>query len=134
MVAKSLEGSCQCGKVRYSIDGEPYRLNVCHCRDCQRQSGSAFGMSLVIKPENFRLNAGELKEFTTIADSGREKTCAFCPDCGVRIYNRTSALMSVKAGTMNETSWLVPDAHYWTKRKQPWTPVPPEATQFDEAE
>jgi hypothetical protein len=47
------------------------------------------------------------------AASGREKTCAFCPECGVRIYNRTSQLMSVKAGTLDHTSLLRPDAHYW---------------------
>lgn len=134
MVTKSVSGACQCGKVQYSVDGEVYRLNVCHCRDCQRQSGSAFGMSLVIKPEAFRLEAGELKEFQVTADSGREKTCAFCRDCGVRIYNRTSALMSIKAGTLNDTSWLRPDAHYWARSKQPWTSIPSETLQFEKSE
>ena len=100
------------------------RLNVCHCRDCQRQSGSAFGMSLVIPAETFVLHAGELNTFELRADSGRIKTCAFCPRCGVRIYNQTSALFSIKAGTLDDTSWLVPDAHYWTKRKQAWTALP----------
>lgn len=90
-------GGCQCGYVRYTLDGEVLRLNICHCRDCQRQSGSAFGMSLVIRPEAFRLTSGELRTFDLVADSGRTKTCAFCPNCGVRIFNRTSTLYSVKA-------------------------------------
>lgn len=128
-----LTGACQCRDVRYSIAGDPVRLNVCHCRDCQRQSGSAFGMSLVIAPESFRLESGSLKQFVTTSDSGRQKTCAFCPHCGVRIYNATSALMSVKAGTLDDTSLLDPDAHYWVSRKQAWLEVPEGAECFDTA-
>lgn len=60
-------GGCQCGRVRYLLDGEITRLNICHCRDCQMQSGSAFGMSLVVPDETFRLTSGELKVFDTVA-------------------------------------------------------------------
>jgi hypothetical protein len=81
-------------------------------------------MSLVIPPQTFNLTSGELQTFGLEADSGRRKTCAFCPKCGVRIFNRTSALCSVKAGTLDDTSWLAPDAHYWTASKQDWTVLP----------
>ncbi len=91
-------------------------------------------MSLVINPDGFQLEAGELKEFITTSDSGREKTCAFCPECGNRIYNRTKALMSVKAGTLDDTSWITPDAHYWTKRRQAWVNLPDDVACFEEAE
>lgn len=91
-------------------------------------------MSLVINPDAFLLESGELKEFKTTSDSGREKTCAFCPECGVRIYNRTSALMSVKAGTLDDVSQLTPDAHYWTKRRQPWMTLPTDVPCFEEFE
>ena len=91
-------------------------------------------MSLITRPDAFRLESGQLKEFVTTADSGREKTCAFCPDCGVRIYNATSALMAIKAGTLDDTSWLKPDAHYWTKSKQPWTRLPTDIPCFEEFE
>ncbi len=113
-------GGCQCGMTRYRVNGKPLALNVCHCRDCQRQSGSAFGMSLIIQPEMFELTQGELSTFQTIADSGRDKVCAFCPGCGVRIYNQTSKLMAVKAGTLDNTTKLQPNAHYWHRRKQAW--------------
>jgi len=112
------------------LAGEALRLNVCHCRDCQRQSGSAFGMSLVITPQAFALTSGELRTFELTADSGRTKTCAFCPRCGVRIYNRTSALCSVKAGTLDDTRGLVPDAHYFTRSKQAWTRLPADVPCF----
>ena len=120
-MSSKLTGGCQCGYVRYSISGEPIRLNICHCADCQTQSGSAFGMSLVINPDTLSIDEGLLREFELTADSGRTKTCAFCPKCGVRIYNRTSALCSLKAGTLDDTSSLEPDAQYWTKSKQGWS-------------
>ena len=89
-------------------------------------------MSLIIQTNAFQLKTGKLKEFVTKADSGREKTCAFCPDCGVRIYNATSALMAVKAGTLDDTSWLKPDAHYWTKNRQSWIALPNDVPCFEE--
>ena len=120
-----MEGGCQCGSVRYRVEGEPLSLAVCHCTECQRQSGSAFGMSLAVPSDAFRLLAGALKTFTTGCDSGRTKRCAFCPDCGTRIYHQVvEAVLSIKPGTLDDTSWLNPAAHYWTKRKQPWVPIP----------
>ena len=121
---KGAEGGCQCGRVRYRIEGTPRKLAVCHCRDCQRQSGSAFALSLDVPPEAFKLVSGELKTFSVLCDSGRAKECAFCGSCGTRIYHRGEWGMSIKAGTLDDTSGLEPDAHYWTKRKQPWVHIP----------
>ena len=132
MISKSLNGECQCGQVQYSILRDASRLHICHCLDCQKQSGSAFGMSLIIQPETFQLNSGELSTFLTSTASGHKKTCAFCPNCGVRIYNKTHALMAIKAGTLDDTSQLSPDAHYWTKRKQPWVVLPDDIQCFEE--
>jgi hypothetical protein len=129
----NLMGGCQCGQVRYTLKGEHVSLNVCHCHDCQKQSGSAFGMSLIISPQAFSIDTGVVKTYETTADSGRSKTCAFCPECGVRIYNATSALMAIKAGTLDDTTWLQPDAHYWTQSKQPWTPLPPDTPAYRQA-
>jgi len=117
-------GGCQCGRVRYSIAAEAITLSICHCRDCQRQSGSAFGMSLIIADSSFQLLSGSLKTFGTQTESGRSKTCAFCPDCGVRIYNATSSRKSIKAGTLDDVSKLQPKAHFWTSRKQSWIALP----------
>ena len=119
-----LDGGCQCGRVRYRVEGEPIGLAVCHCRECQRQSGSAFGMSLALRRDAFQLVAGELASFTTVADSGRSKRCHFCPSCGTRIFHQSfEAAISLKAGTLDDTSWLVPTAHYWTQRMQPWVEI-----------
>ncbi len=128
---QEIKGGCQCGYVRYTVVDEPIRLNVCHCTDCQKQSGSAFGMSLVIKPESLLIESGELQEFQVKADSGREKTCGFCPKCGVRIVNRSSVLCSIKAGTLDNTRDLKPDAHYWNASKQGWVSLPDEIPGYD---
>jgi hypothetical protein len=128
-----VEGGCQCGRVRYRLKGEPLGLAVCHCTECQRQSGSAFGMSLAVPRESFRLLSGELRMFTAACDSGRTKECAFCPSCGTRIYHQgTEAAMSIKPGTLDETAWLEPSAHYWTKSRQPWVPIPDGARCFSD--
>jgi len=79
------EGGCQCGAVRYRVVGEPVMVGVCHCMQCQRQSGSAFGMSFIVPKEAFELLSGSLKTFTRTSDSSRPVVCAFCPECGTRI-------------------------------------------------
>jgi hypothetical protein len=81
-------------------------------------------MSLDVPRQSFRLLSGELKKFTTVCESGRTKECAFCSSCGTRIYHQGKWGMSIKAGTLDDTSSFSPDAHYWTKRKQPWFRIP----------
>ncbi len=128
------EGGCQCGAVRYRLEGEPVALIACHCTECQRQSGSAFGMSLIVPKDAFQLLSGELKRFTRTADSGRSVECAFCPACGTRIYHEPTSrkdTLNIKPGTLDGTSWLSPALHVWTKRKQPWVPIPEGVRSFE---
>jgi hypothetical protein len=87
-------------------------------------------MSLAVPPQAFRVRSGTLKKYEVRCDSGRIKTCAFCRECGTRIYHQTENGMSLKAGTLDDTSWLKPDAHYWTKRRQPWVTIPDGVAQF----
>ena len=79
-------GGCQCGQVRYELTGEPIRLIACHCTECQRQSGSAFGMSMLVRQDDLKIS-GVTKSFVRVVDSGNENITVFCPDCGVRIHN-----------------------------------------------
>ena len=124
-MGRGAEGGCQCGQIRYRLEESGGRLTACHCRDCQRQSGSAFGLSLNVPSKALRLLSGKLEKFTVICDSGRTKDCAFCGRCGTRIYHADGAgEISIKAGTLDDTSRLRPEAHYWTKRKQPWIEIP----------
>ena len=102
-------GGCQCGSVRYVLTAEPIRVTACHCKECQRQSGSAFGMSMPVRKERLSVT-GSTKQFTRVANSGGEVTGVFCPDCGIRIYNvLKSALdvLSIKPGTLDDTTCTV---------------------------
>jgi hypothetical protein len=126
-MTRSMDGGCQCGALRYRIEGEPVALAVCHCSECQRGSGSAFGMSLVVPRGAFRMLAGEPKIWTRSSDSGRAVRCAFCAECGVRIYHQPERMpdtLNVKPGTLDDRSWLAPSAHVWLRSKQPWVPIP----------
>jgi len=128
-------GGCQCGALRYEIRGEPVAVAACHCRDCQRQSGSAFSMSLLVPRDAFHWTTDALPgHFEGRADSGAVKDCVFCPRCGVRIYNALSsnpANFNVKPGTLDETADLEPVLHVWLSRRQRWVPLPEGARQFE---
>ncbi len=116
-------GGCQCGTVRYELTGEPLAPIICHCTECQKQTSSAFGMTLPVAKRDFRLVSGALKEWRRIADSGRELACYFCPDCGSRVYHSSSLgpdYWHLKPGTLDDTSWLAPVAQVWTDSAQPW--------------
>lgn len=120
-------GGCQCGAIRYEVTDEPLTLYACHCTLCQKQSSSAFGMTMKLPPGAFRLTKGELKYFTDYADSGSEKHGYFCADCGTRIYNQTAGrpeAVNLKPGSLDDTSWLKPVGNLWTGSAQPWVPIP----------
>jgi len=122
-----LTGGCQCGGIRYEATGAPLQVVACHCTACQRQSGSAFGMSMVVRQQDFRITRGEVKTYASKSDAGRAKLGAFCPDCGTRIYHQSELRqgnVSIKAGTLDDTSTLTPDIHIWTASKQPWDTIP----------
>src|SRR5690242_19233080 len=117
-----MSGGCQCGAIRYEILDEPKTLYLCHCTQCQRQSSSAFGMSLTVARSSLRIT-GAPKSWTRDADSGKAVVCLFCGECGTRLFHdRPSAadVINVKAGTLDDTSWLAPVGHLWTKSAQAW--------------
>jgi hypothetical protein len=90
-VVAPMTGGCLCGAVRYESTGEPGFALLCHCRDCQRQSGSAFAAGWRVPAAGFRVTQGEPKLYLRAADSGNEITRAFCPDCGTMLFLRVSA-------------------------------------------
>jgi hypothetical protein len=122
-VPQPLAGGCQCGRVRFEITDEPLTLYCCHCTECQKQSSSAFGMSLPLKREAVRVTAGVPKAWTRIADSGNRVVCTFCGDCGTRLFHESEVnpgILVVKPGTLDDTSWLAPIGHIWTASAQAW--------------
>ena len=128
------DGGCQCGALRYRVEGEPVGVGICHCTQCQKQSGSAFGMSCIVQKEAFRLLSGSPKTFTRTSDSGRPVVCAFCPDCGTRIYHETrwlDGVLNIKPGTFDDTSFLRPQPQIWTAKKQGWVELPSDIRSFE---
>jgi hypothetical protein len=122
-----LVGGCQCGAVRYEIRGEPMSLYVCHCRECQRQSSSAFGISVIVKRSDFHLTQGEVKVWSRATDSGGTLRCAFCPACGSRVWHEgigATDTISVKGGSLDEPLDLRSACHIWTTRKLPGVVIP----------
>lgn len=124
------DGGCQCGAVRYRVTGTPGTpgtVVVCHCASCQKQSGSAFGMTMLLAADQFVLTAGTLKSFTRIADSGARMICRFCPDCGTRIVQEKEGApgtLLLKPGTLDDTSALAPRVQLWAERAQRWLAFP----------
>jgi hypothetical protein len=121
-------GGCQCGSIRYELVGPPQMLYVCHCTDCQQQSSSAFGMSLRMNLHEIDFSQSEkpLQTWDTRGEDGVTKRCAFCPDCGTRIMHSSDdpdEAVSIKAGSLDDTSWLQPVAHIWLRSAQPWIQV-----------
>jgi len=130
---KPLTGGCQCGAVRYSISSEPLALYVCHCRECQKQSASAFGLSLIVRRDGFRLTRGATNSWSRPTDSGRTLRCAFCPECGSRLWHvreGAAETISVKAGSLDAPVDLRSAVHIWTSRKLPGVVIPDDAAQF----
>ena len=119
-------GGCQCGQIRYEIRAEPLTLYICHCKECQKQSSSAFGMSMPVLQEAVVIVQGQPKEWHRTADSGRDVSCWFCGDCGTRLFHspaRNPNITNVKPGTLDDTSWLKPVGSLWTRSAQQWVVI-----------
>ena len=113
-------GGCQCGKIRYEIAEEPSLVYTCHCSDCQRITSSAFSLGVALPETAFRLTAGEPRALQRVPDSGRLNTRFVCPDCAGWVYSLPrGGVIRVRAGTFDDTSWLRPTRHIWTRSKQP---------------
>jgi hypothetical protein len=129
-----LKGGCQCGAVRYEIRAAPSTLYVCHCTDCQRQSGSAFSMSMLVPRDALVITAGTPREWQRRHESGRLIDCVFCGDCGTRLYHKPTRAPQVailKPGTLDEARSLSPVGHIWTRSAQAWVEIPEDAVCYD---
>ena len=118
-----LEGRCLCGAVTYASPAEPLFTAVCHCRDCQRQQGTAFAVVVGAPADGLDVE-GELATYVTTGEEhGRPVHRRFCPTCGSPILSESEALPGVvvlKAGTLDDTSWLDPQLEVWGRSAQPW--------------
>jgi hypothetical protein len=129
-----MRGGCQCGRVRYEISATPLNVFVCHCRECRKQSASAFGISVIVRASDVRLIHGELKLWSRPADSGHTLDCFFCPECGSRLWHRDrerNATISVKGGSFDKPPDLASATHIWTVRKLAGVIIPENAERYE---
>ncbi len=117
-----ITGGCQCGQARYVLSGLPVVFYLCHCTECQRHTSSAFGESLRVRAGDLEFT-GEMSATYRSSESGTPREGRFCPQCGVRLIHgsvNASEFVNIKAGTLDDTSWLVPAGHIWVRSKQPF--------------
>jgi hypothetical protein len=134
-----LTGGCICGAIRYEITEAPARVFACHCTDCQRVTGSAFAIGVAVPAGAFHATGKDLRAAAGgVTAEGRIKTHWICPDCGTRISGSPrigtdppSYQRIVLGGTLDDTSWLRPTTHVWTRSKQPWIVLPEGDEIFD---
>lgn len=116
------------------LSDEPKLTLVCHCTDCQKYTGSAFGVFAIIKKTKFALS-GELKGYTTKGESGRVNTRYFCGTCGSSIYSeleKAPGIVVISVGTLEGGQSLVPSVHTWVKQKHAWVTIDAAVEQFQE--
>ena len=128
------EGGCFCGAIRYRLTAEPLFVNCCHCHHCQRQTGSAFGLNLIIEADHVEFLSGEAQPVQVTTDDGRVKTTLRCPRCQVAIFSEPAhsrGLRFVRAGSLDDASGIVPGAHIFTRSKLPWVNLSDEVPSFE---
>ena len=125
-------GGCMCGAVRYECGTDPIAMGNCHCRDCQRATGSAFAAAVLVPVSAVKIT-GEVKYYEVIGDSGGIVRRGFCPNCGARLFGRSAASpggISIMAGTLDDSSWFTPQADIYTASAQPWDYMHPDLPKF----
>jgi hypothetical protein len=129
-----LEGGCACGKLRYRMRSAPMFVHCCHCKDCQRQTGTAFVLNALIETDRVDVLSGETRPFPMPTDSGRPHTVFRCTECGTAVwseYGGLSALRFVRVGTLDDPKALPPDVHIYLRSKLPWIALPDGVPAFE---
>jgi hypothetical protein len=126
------EGGCGCGAIRYRVAADPLIVHCCHCLNCQRQTGSAFVINLVIETVCVELLSGEPAEVLVPRD-GPPHTIYRCPECQVAVWSNYGRpqITYVRAGTLDDPASVAPDVHIFTRSKLPWVTLPDGAPAFE---
>jgi hypothetical protein len=129
-----LEGGCACGAVRYRLNSAPMFVHCCHCRDCQRQAGSAFAINALIETDRFVLTSGDTAPIAMPTDSGLPHHIHRCTACGTALwseYGGRGSLRFVRVATLDDPAALTPDVHIYVRSKLPWVALPDGVPAFE---
>lgn len=129
----SVQGGCACGEVRYRLASEPLIVHCCHCLNCQRQTGSAFVINLLIEAERVEMLGAEPHVVEAQRDDGPPQRIYRCPTCEVALFSEYGRpdVWFVRAGTLDEPRDVAPDVHIYTRSKVRWLTLPDSARAFD---
>ena len=121
----ALEGGCVCGAVRYRVTRPVLTAYICHCRRCQRRTGSAFSLAVVLPADGLHILQGDLRRTERALPGGGVNASWACPECFSRIHTRLEGRRTVnlRAGTLDDPTWIRPVAQIWTSSAQPWAVV-----------
>ena len=130
------EGGCTCRHVRYRMTTQPLFVHCCHCRWCQRETGSAFALNAMIEAERVELLSGDVDVVDTPSIERRGQKISRCPKCRIAVWSNYAGagdlVRFVRVGTLDEPDRLPPDVHIFTMSKQPWVVLPPGTPAFAE--
>ena len=129
------EGGCTCRQVRYCLTLPPIVVNCCHCRWCQRETGTAFALNAMIESDAISLLSGQPERVDTPSNSGKGQTIVRCPSCHIAVWSHYAGagelLSFVRVGTLDNPDVLPPDFHIFTASKQPWVILPLDQPAFE---
>jgi hypothetical protein len=128
------DGHCACKTIRYRMTSAPMFVHCCHCRWCQRETGSAFVLNAMIEADRLELVAGEPEVIVTPSESGRGQKISRCPTCRIAVWSVYSrpAIRFVRVGTLADPDLAPPDVHIFTASKQRWVVLPAGVPAFAE--
>ncbi len=124
------EGGCTCGHVRYRVVSEPMIVHGCHCRGCQKNSGSAFAVNALIEADRVTVISGTVEEIAVPTPSGTGQDIARCTNCKVAVWSNYNMgglrkhIRFIRVGTLDHPDQFPPDVHIYTASKQPWVILP----------
>ena len=127
------EGGCACGAVRYRLASDPLFVHCCHCLNCQRQTGSAFVINVLIETDRVELLAGDPQPVSVPRSGGKKQKIWRCPTCQIAVYSQYTSprVRFVRAGTLDDPASVAPDVHIFTRSKLPWVQLPDSVPAFE---
>ena len=127
-------GGCACGSVRYECSAEPLGMGHCHCRDCQKASGTGYASVVVVPAASVKISGVEPKYYISLADDSDQVFRGFCPECGSPLFagNETyKEFLGIKAGSLDDPKSFKPTIESWVSSAQPWIRLDPETRKFE---
>ena len=139
MADNTFDGGCTCGHVRYRMTSHPLIVHGCHCRWCQRQTGTSFAQNALIESDRVQILQGDVEETVLDSPSGSGQNIVRCPKCRVAVWSNYLVtggdgkdINFIRVGTLDEPDSMPPDVHIYTSTKQPWVLLPPDTPAVEE--